>query len=482
MKTTRLLLSGLAVALSVTLATTRGAQPTPVEIPREEVRLHFKVLRRLNPKVGDLFRKLVAKYKDKPTYTAEEVQAIAAPKAKTEPLIYDPKPKLRDPAVPQGAFSAADAQLHLRVLAERSGTKEDLVRALEKKYGRQPWYLGQEVRDVQENGSKPQPVPLPPPPAPLKSGWEPIVDGLAHFKIRQNWSDVTAAEDPSQADENKKVVGDLVGASFSYTHDGKANSDTWAAVGSLIFPMEWTNPNKRDIFPERFVLAPSVSLNRVSTNGDPKKESDELYYRIGLFGKWVGPSGWLDIVELRGALIYGTDTGNRAQLPASEADFEPRISWVGVCDTMRDYAKIGFRNVLVHKKPELEDQTDDSLWDYQLRVYLHTEGGDLQRAGTNWNVVEGSFFRLGPTAQLRMNAPRLMFGHAVSLTGLYGYTPAVNGPKGHDSLLKLDLNISIVEDPELNRKISLHANYTKGGLDLTKQDVDQFTVGLGVLF
>jgi hypothetical protein len=119
MKTTRLLLSGLAVALSVTFATARAAPPTPVEIPREEVRVHFKVLRRLDPKVGDLFRKLVAKYKDKPTYTVEEVQAIAAPKAKTEPMTYGPKPKGRDPAVPPGAFSAADTQLHLRVLAER---------------------------------------------------------------------------------------------------------------------------------------------------------------------------------------------------------------------------------------------------------------------------------------------------------------------------------------------------------------------------
>jgi len=167
-------------------------------IPREEVRTHFKVLRRLNPKVGDLFRKLVAKYGDKSVYPAEEVQAIAAPKAKTEPRsTYEPKPNRQGTAVPPGAISAADAKIDLRAHAKRTGSKDDLVAALEEKYGAQPWYLAQEVRDVHDNAFAPEPIPLPPPRAPLKQGWEPIVGGLAHIKIRQSWADVTAGEDPS---------------------------------------------------------------------------------------------------------------------------------------------------------------------------------------------------------------------------------------------------------------------------------------------
>ena len=223
-------------------------------------------------------------------------------------------------------------------------------------------------------------------------------------------------------------------------------------------------------------------MNRVSTNGDPKNESDELYYRLGLFAKWVGPRGWLDIIELRGAGVYGTDTGQEARLPAFETELEPRISWVGINDSLRDYAKIGFKNVLLPKKPELEDRTDDSLLDYQLRVFMHMEGGDLQRAGAKWNVIEGSFFRVGPTVQLRTNAPRLMFGHPVSFTGLYSYLAPVNGRSGNNSFVNLDLNVTLVDDAELNRKISLHAGLTRGGLDLTKQDVRQFTLGLSVLY
>lgn len=459
-----------------------GLADTTSDIPREEVRLHFKVLQRLDPKVGDLFRKLVAKYSDKPSYTVKEVQAIVGAKAATEPAKYADNPKLRDPAVPAGAISAADAKTHLRTHAQRTESKEDLVRALEVKFGRQPWYVAQEVRDVQENGNAPARSPMPPPAVPLKKGWEPIVDGLAHIKIRQSWADITAGEDPSV--EGPKVIGDLVGASFSYVHNGKErpDTDTWSAVGAVIFPMTWTFANERDFVPERLVVAPSVSVNRVTTNGDPKTESDELYYRIGVFGKWVGPSGWLDIIELRGAAVYGTDTGHRAKLPAFEAELEPRISWVGIDNWLRDYAKIGFKNVVVRKQPELEDQTDDSLLDYQMRVYMHSEGGDLQRAGTKWNAITGSFLRVGPTLQLRVNAPRLMFGHPVSFTGRYSYLAPLDGPSGTNSFVGLDLNVSLVDDPELNRKISLHANFTRGGLDLTKKDVRQFSLGVSVLF
>jgi hypothetical protein len=477
-------LSGLALLVALECVFAQLAAADTTYISREDVRLHFTVLRRMDPKVGDLFRKLVAKYGDKPRYSVEEVQAIVSPKAKTEPrYTYEPKPNRQGSRVPPGGISAADARRHLMVYAERTGNKEDLVAALEQKYGRQPWYLAQEVRDVQENGFAPEKILQPGPPAPLKTGWEPIVDGLAHIKIRQSWSDITAGEDPSLGD-NKKVVGDLVGASFSYVHDGKEKPDidTWSAVGAVIFPMTWTFPDERDLIPERLVIAPSISVNRVSTNRDPKKESDELYYRVGMFGKWVGPSGWLDIIELRGAAVYGTDTGHHAQLPAFETELEPRISWVGINDSLTHYAKIGFKNVLIPKMPELEDQTDDSLLDYQLRLYMHVEGGDLQRAGAKWNVIEGSFFRVGPSLQLRMNAPRLMFGHPVSLTGAYNYVSTIDGVTGNNSFISLDLNISLVDDAELNRKISLHANFTRGGLDLIKKDVRQFTLGLSILF
>src|SRR6476619_5383182 len=104
----RLFISVSAIAAILFLS--EAARGDNLTIPREDVRLHFKVLRRLNPKVGDLFRKLVAKYGDKATYTVDEVQAIVAPKAKTEPrLSYEPKPTGRTLNVPPGAVSAADA-------------------------------------------------------------------------------------------------------------------------------------------------------------------------------------------------------------------------------------------------------------------------------------------------------------------------------------------------------------------------------------
>jgi hypothetical protein len=38
------------------------------------------------------------------------------------------------------------------------------------------------------------------------------------------------------------------------------------------------------------------------------------------------------------------------------------------------------------------------------------------------------------------------------------------------------------DNPVLRQKILLTADYTRGGLDFTKQEVDTFTLGLSVLF
>jgi hypothetical protein len=112
----------------------------------------------------------------------------------------------------------------------------------------------------------------------------------------------------------------------------------------------------------------------------------------------------------------------------------------------------------------LADETDNSRFDYQLRAWLHLEGGDLEQAGANWNVVKGSFFRLGPVVQMRANAPTV--GKGLSFTALYSYLPSVNGPTQHDSLLKLDLTLALYTDPVLKQKVSLNADYTRGGWTL----------------
>jgi hypothetical protein len=103
---------------------------------------------------------------------------------------------------------------------------------------------------------------------------------LNGFKIRKDWSDVVVGEDPSQTE--KKTLDDLEGAKFSFSHDtqvkpfnGSTTADTWSTVGALIYPFTW-QPDK---FIDSVTLAPSVSVNKVSTQ-NPTNEVDHLDYRL----------------------------------------------------------------------------------------------------------------------------------------------------------------------------------------------------------
>ena len=65
----------------------------------------------------------------------------------------------------------------------------------------------------------------------------------------------------------------------------------------------------------------------------------------------------------------------------------------------------------------------------------------------------------------------------------YGYVPRVSGvDPGHDSYLKTSVEWNLLKGKSDSQKLSLKAQYEKGGLELTKQQVETFTVGLGITF
>lgn len=493
------------------------------KLPKDDVKAYFTVLERMDPKKNrKLWQKLVALHGDKQGYSPDEVQDVSGPPRKGA----FPPEKLteqRKLPVPAGAFDRATAERSLEVggeippkkskaeiveelrkkfankskddvinaFAATKSTAEDPIAALHKLYDDQPWYTAQELRDVQQYGSGPRMKALPQPEPTPKPGWHPLVEGIEHFMIRQSWSDVLYSEDLSQPSNQKKKIDDLVGAKFSWTGDLNTHSDTWSAVGALLFPLEWKAPVILGGWsPYQVVLAPSVSINKVSSSDDPTKNVDQLFYRLGALANWELENG---AFQLRGAFVYGTDTSNQARLPAFEMDVEPQFGWFQLAPKGHEetvtgapfaerYLKIGYKNILIPKKPELEDQSDNSLLDYQLRMYLHVEGGDLQETAGKWNVVTGSFLRLGPALQLRINAPKLVFGHALGITAFYSYLPAITGTDEHESLFQLDLSVAIFENVVTHQKVTFTASYAKGGLDFTKTDVDLVTVGLGVLF
>jgi hypothetical protein len=224
----------------------------------------------------------------------------------------------------------------------------------------------------------------------------------------------------------------------------------------------------------RLAFAPSVSVNRVSTSGDPSGESDSVLFRLGGYADVQLAKDPSTGIQLRAAAVYATDTGFQASLPGSELDIEPRINF-------RPFP-IGYKKIWIRKAELKDDKSDNSCFDTQLRVWLHLEGGDVQDNGDTWDTTKGSFFRLGPAAQLQAEWPKLAFGRDASITAVGFYLEPIQGSHNHNWHFKITGVYDVFKNDERNEKVSLNVNYEKGGLALTNEDVDTFTIGLGALF
>jgi hypothetical protein len=534
----------LALPLVVALTVVRIFSAEPI-FTKEEAKQYLRLQQKLYPDKGDLYQKLLAAFPGQETFTVYQITAITDPKIKT-PRDYTNKKPQKSPIQidafdarqarshlaevekhklgqqklwnaliekygqqewytpeqlkeilktqqakketpnqkgqpPAGMVPAERARQELASAEQERLGKEELWNALLTKYGLQDWYNAKELRDIEENGPAPAKEDdfrvMPDPVAlelikihPDRTFW----GGFKSPRIRQNWRDVLYEEDPSQTDPAAKKLGDLVGATFSYVDDNHAGTDTWSAVGALILPWQHAFDVNTWWTPARIAIAPSVSINKVDTNGDPKKNTDSLLFRAGAYSDWDFKTNPVTGLQLRGAFVYATDTAGRASLPGGEFDIEPR--WQG------DKTALGYKNVLIKKQPLKDDDSDNSALDYQVRLWLHIEGGDVQDNGKTWDQSGGSFFRLGPTVQFQLNAPKLVLGKEFSVTTLYTYLSPVSGSDAHNWFVKVTGALTLLKDEQLNHKISLTADYQKGGLNFTKEDVDILTLGVGVLF
>ena len=469
----------------------------------------------INPKGDNVYQKVHELFGPHGPYTDEQIVAALNAKKKIEkPFPYHPENIQQVGKVPPDGFLRETALRHLkdyeRILLEPAklltytappspehpnGAKleaKSLRDALEQKYGIQDWYTRDQILDVETNGIAPGKVererPVGDPIRALVDAGsfeankaKTFLDDFKSPRLRQSWRDVLYEEDPSQTGNAGKALKDLVGMTFSYSRDSHASTDTWTAMGALIFPWEHDFALTGDLWPTRIAIAPSISINRVDTNGDPKKESDSVLYRLGAFADWrffqVNPDGTFTRpfgLQMRAAFVYATNTGHDASLPGFELDLEPH--W------QSDYFPLAYKKVLLTKQTVKDDRSDWSRLEYLLRFWLHVEGGDVQDTGKSWDPAKGSFLRLGPTVQFQLNAPKLLLGKDASLTALYSYLSAISGSDKHDSYFKISGVYDLIKDDATNHKVALTLQYEKGGLSFTKEDIDTFTIGLAVLF
>lgn len=451
-------------------------------ITKAELKQYSATQQKLFPEKGNIYWKVIAAFPKKEAFTADEVTAVTEPK-KAQAFNYaGNKDTKRSKDVKPDGFTLEQVDREFRTFKKRKPDAGDLWAILRDKYGKQPWYKGFEIRDVEVNGkdnkkqmtNRPVGDPVAVIVQEIKERPKTFAEGFKSPRIRQNWRDVLYDEDRSQQDKENAALGDLVGATFSYSRDGKAHSDTWSAIGALILPWEKTYPLSQGFSMRRLALAPSVGINRVSTNGDSSGESDSLLFRMGGYAEVQLAKNPSTGVQLRAAAVYATDTGFAARLPGYEVDIEPRLNFLPF--------PIGYKKVWISKAELKDDKSDNSLFETQLRIWLHIEGGEVQDNGGTWKTTKGSFFRLGPTVQLQAKWPKLMFGRDASVTALGSYLEPVSGVSTHNWYFKFTGVYDIFKDEERNQKISLNVNYEKGGLNLTKEDVDTFTIGMGILF
>lgn len=484
-------LSFFAALLCLVPAASPGTEkPNIHELTMEQLKFYSDIQMQLAPEKGNLERKVRKAFPHRKSVTMDEIMAVEKPDT-TQPYIYENNmPTGRTDQNRNGALTKAQAMRMLEIQEARFPKAGNLRVILITKYGDQPWYKQYEVNDVLVNGkdAKKQPVERPPGdpvgkivehlrdhPAEFR-----FTDGFSMPRIRESWRDVLYDEDMSVVGA-KNALTDLVGATFSYTRNGKGDTDTWAFKGALIAP--WQYHFDTDSFVQRMALAPSVTVNRLDTNGLPAQEVNSVFFRGGLYldlhmadlpGKTATSAKDPLYLQLRGSVVYATDLDFNARMPGYEVDLEPRFFF-------RPFP-LGYRKVWSEKTPSKEDGGDNSRFDTQLRAWLHVEGGDVQLAGTTWNSVRGSFLRMGPSAQLQARWPKFALGNDLSFTALGSYLSPLEGTGAHRYYYKLTLSYDLLKDTELNRKVSINASYENGGLSLTKENMDQFILGLGILF
>ena len=288
--------------------------------------------------------------------------------------------------------------------------------------------------------------------------------------LRRSYSDVTAGEDPSAP--SPKSLREAEPAQVSYSHDYLAGSDQWSIVAALIVPMELINRNDLPVPQDRlelriFDFVPSVSLNRVANTKDKTMNVDELTFRAGVFGKWLGAVGPLRLLKLSAYATYATNSELRNDgIVAGEADLEPITSIPG----NRTFYRLGTNGTGKSGRA-------GSLIEYHWRAYLHTEFGGRTGDATA-SLHSDDFFRVGPVASLQLDP---FFLQRMNASINYTYLAGISGDPAASHHFFAKLGVILDPTPDTDHW-TLNATYEDGDTPLVNNRVRTFLLSLGVKY
>jgi hypothetical protein len=276
------------------------------------------------------------------------------------------------------------------------------------------------------------------------------------FLIRRSYTDVISGrEDPSITSSTGTRP-----AEFAYSHDFLGDNDLWSVHVAVIRPVEvWAGaPLTGILSPTRFVLVPSIGIDRVNSTDPKAKEVDSIASRLGLYAQFTGGPPGLRLLEVRGFGTYQTTSHFGGSIVAAEFDLEATTDLPGDHRYSRIIANGSGKAGL-----------DGSLVEAKWRLYLHSEVGDsfgqLTKDGGD------TFFRFGPVADLSLDP---FFHSRLNANIHYAYLAGTTGSPSH--------NFTVGLHWELDReKIwTLSATYEDGETPIIEQAVQSFSFSLGV--
>ncbi|HVF70230.1 MAG TPA: hypothetical protein VM940_01365 [Chthoniobacterales bacterium] len=383
---------------------------------------------------------------------------------------------IRTTAAPTpGALSRQEATTYLAVQAKMSGNATISIADLDRRFG----YTGKTVYTTSEIEaylkSKAQQPQLASQGDQLKESGYQGSKSFPWVRLRRSYQDVLTAEDPSLSAGGVDGFDDLESALFSFSRDLRKDTESWTAKAALLAPFSFYTgyaPLKGEpLRPVRWGFVPSISLDRLTTSGDPDDQTEQFTHRIGAFTKMQSGHNCLLALTGRVFATYLEDHFKDQSVWAGEFELEP-------VSVFAPWAKIGTRTILVPK--ENPDDEHDTAWiAYQFRAILHGEWGSLNREGPAFEGTEYDFFRIGTVLQLDLK-PLIAKNLSISLK--YHRLPAIHGENTNDSLFTVDAEWAIYTSEAKLQKLSLKASYVNGGLELTKEKARTFMIGLGAAF
>lgn len=230
-------------------------------------------------------------------------------------------------------------------------------------------------------------------------------------------------------------------ANFSMTEDLASRSRVMGIKGALLRPFALGAEMQR-------WLVPGVELNRLSNQTQPDREIDSVTFRLGSDFYFESERIRGGSLQLRVNPLVTTNFGFDVDVRAIEIQLEPDLDF---------HAKLG----------PLE---------YDFRVLVQSEYGQVVDAGKRRDLQEGdSFSRLGFKLDSRFRP-----GNSALLEGLegilsYEHFEDLSGDLRARQLLRMGLAYEV----DLVANLTLETSYTRGDTSVALEDEETWTIGLG---